>query len=154
MEGMECPVCLKLPRGPVYQCERGHHVCSECRLKLTNCPVCRVPLGHLRNLFAENLLMEMSHTCKFTIYGCTYEEKTTALESHEHDCKYRLIYCLCLDCQMEVSMDQLLKHLEDTHPATDVLKTNSNTVKSSLLTILDRFFESPWVSKPLFIQLG
>ena len=109
IKGMECPVCLKLPRGPVYQCERGHHVCSECKSKLTNCPLCRVPLGHLRNLFAENILMEMSHTCKFTTHGCTYEEKTTALESHEHDCKYRLIYCPCPDCQLEVSMDQLLK---------------------------------------------
>ena len=38
---LECPACLETPRAPpIYQCERGHIVCNNCRPKLQNCPTC------------------------------------------------------------------------------------------------------------------
>ena len=53
---LECPVCLEVPRQPpIYQCERGHCVCSVCHAKLTNCPVCRIPLGKTRSLIFEKV---------------------------------------------------------------------------------------------------
>ena len=53
---LECPVCLQVPRQPpIYQCERGHCVCSVCHAKLTNCPVCRIPLGKTRSLIFEKV---------------------------------------------------------------------------------------------------
>ena len=51
-------VCLRMPRNPpVYQCDRGHMLCNECHGKLTNCPVCRLPLGKTRSLITEKVLI-------------------------------------------------------------------------------------------------
>lgn len=41
----ECPVCFEYVLPPIYQCESGHLVCTECRPKLGNCPTCRGGLG-------------------------------------------------------------------------------------------------------------
>jgi len=153
---MECPVCFKLPRGQIFQCERGHHVCSDCRAKLTDCPVCRIPLGQSRNLLAEKILAKMSHTCKFTTYGCTFEEKIAALESHEQDCKHRLICCPSLHCKTRVSMAQLLQHLEDKHQVAEQYKTTSKTLRSktNLEVKLDRTHDRTYFIKPVHMQVG
>ena len=29
---IECPVCLEIPLPPIYLCERGHIVCTECQV--------------------------------------------------------------------------------------------------------------------------
>ena len=53
---LECPVCLKVPRQPpIYQCERGHCICAACHSKLSNCPVCRIPMGKTRSLIFEKV---------------------------------------------------------------------------------------------------
>jgi hypothetical protein len=41
----ECPVCFDYVLPPILQCQSGHLVCSNCRLKLTSCPTCSGPLG-------------------------------------------------------------------------------------------------------------
>ena len=56
-KSLECPVCFHTPKaGPIYQCENGHTLCSECNGKVKKlCPVCRVklPKDRIRNLYAE-----------------------------------------------------------------------------------------------------
>jgi len=115
METMECPVCYKLPRGEVHQCYRGHHMCSDCRAKLTDCPTCREPLGTSRNFPLEKLLAEMTHACKFTEKGCAFQGTIAKLEPHEQDCKYRLVNCCFLYCDKHVSMARLFTHIEKDH---------------------------------------
>lgn len=39
---MECPVCLEVAMSPIYKCEDDHLICSHCRMKVKNCPVCRM----------------------------------------------------------------------------------------------------------------
>ena len=56
---LECPVCLETPKaGPLYQCENGHILCSECIEKVQQCPQCRakLPTTKIRCLFAEQQL--------------------------------------------------------------------------------------------------
>ena len=56
---LECPVCLETPNaGPLYQCENGHIVCSECIGRVRKCPQCRteLPVTRIRCLFAEQQL--------------------------------------------------------------------------------------------------
>jgi len=38
---LECPVCLEVANTPIYKCSDDHLVCSQCRTKMTTCPVCR-----------------------------------------------------------------------------------------------------------------
>jgi len=115
---LECPVCLKVPRqGNVYQCKWGHCICSECQPGLTQCPTCRIDIGKNpgRNLVFENLLSKMTHGCKFSDQGCTFEGTYTPLETHEQDCEFRLVNCSSLSCKTQVSQSKLLEHMEKDH---------------------------------------
>ena len=115
-EAMQCPVCLKVPReGPVYQCERGHCLCGTCRIQLTECPICRMVLGQCRNLVVEQLLPEVPHVCKFSDDGCTFEKNIPELRCHEEDCPYRLVNCVKLKCDRQVSMAKMLEHIQKDH---------------------------------------
>uniref|UniRef100_A0A336M0R2 CSON007078 protein n=1 Tax=Culicoides sonorensis TaxID=179676 RepID=A0A336M0R2_CULSO len=55
---LECPVCLDTVRRPIFQCSNGHLLCSKCRYKTIQCPICRVSLQNntSRCLVAEKLL--------------------------------------------------------------------------------------------------
>ena len=58
---LECPVCLQIPdTSPVFQCINGHIICCKCRIKLSICPVCRVPFGYSRSLTSEKLISLLS----------------------------------------------------------------------------------------------
>jgi len=109
---LECPVCIKMPRnGPIYQCEKGHCVCSDCRSKLTRCPVCRIPLGNTRSLIYEKMLEQLPHSCKFEEHGCQTQDTNQAIKVHERDCQHRLVNCIWLRCKTQVPMSQFLKHI-------------------------------------------
>lgn len=43
---LECPVCLDIPFKPrvIFQCDDGHVICSDCRMKVLVCPECRCEL--------------------------------------------------------------------------------------------------------------
>lgn len=55
---LECPICLDTVRRPIFQCTNGHLLCSSCRNKTHQCPVCRISLVNntARCLVAEKLL--------------------------------------------------------------------------------------------------
>ena len=38
---LECPVCLETANIPIFRCSKEHLICSKCRHKISNCPVCR-----------------------------------------------------------------------------------------------------------------
>lgn len=40
----ECPICFEDMLPPIYQCSRGHLICSSCRTKVCRCPSCRESL--------------------------------------------------------------------------------------------------------------
>ena len=57
---LECPVCLSPPTStPIYRCDNGHILCNLCRDKVKICPECRIPLGNLRCLTSEKIVMAM-----------------------------------------------------------------------------------------------
>ncbi|XP_063704020.1 zinc finger TRAF-type-containing protein 1-B-like [Culicoides brevitarsis] len=63
---LECPICLDTVRRPIVQCINGHLLCSGCRNKTQQCPVCRVSLesNTSRCLVAEKLLGLIVETFK------------------------------------------------------------------------------------------
>jgi len=151
---LECPVCLKVPRQPpIYQCERGHCICSVCHAKLTNCPVCRIPLGKTRSLIFEKVLSKMPHSCKFSDYGCKLEHTKTQLETHEKDCGYRLVNCVDLACQTQVPMAQLVEHMKKDHEREDFVHTESNTYRSHFIVQSSDFTgEIMWISDHIVFE--
>ena len=56
----QCPVCLTLPTGDIYQCKEGHLVCKDCYCKVKApilCQTCRTPMPGtpIRNRVAEQV---------------------------------------------------------------------------------------------------
>ena len=60
-ELLECPVCCEIPKSHIYQCSKGHLICSSCHRKMPStdkkCPICREAYKKniSRNLFAEQI---------------------------------------------------------------------------------------------------
>jgi hypothetical protein len=68
---LQCPACNHLPRStPIYQCESGHILCTNCRIRLSKCPTCQMSVGQTRSLFAEKMLQKIPLPCRFEIHGC------------------------------------------------------------------------------------
>merc|ERR1711962_301970 len=58
---LECPICFDISRPPIYQCPEGHIICSQCRPKVTRCPVCRFVfqgMPDIRNRYIERLAIK------------------------------------------------------------------------------------------------
>jgi len=154
LKAMECPVCLMLPRqAPVYQCENGHCVCSSCKTNLAQCPTCRKALGcENRNRIFEELLMSMTHVCKFANHGCTFSENIAPLAIHEQDCQYRVVSCPYFGCKLLVSMAKLLEHIKTDHKEKDFVK-HSAPAGRCLAAVKASFNKYTWWL-PSHINLG
>jgi len=153
---LECPVCIELPKTPIYQCNNGHLICNSCHPKVKNCPMCRVYLNQhkpLRNLTAEHILENMSNNnntvmeqkpkarrsslklpCKNAMNGCDMTWSTNGeVIQHQKSCKFRLVFCPDLRCSRKVPLANLFRHIDDDHPADDFTKLQRASVNFSLV---------------------
>lgn len=56
-ELLQCPICFDAPIvGIIEQCGMGHHICSECKKKVENCPLCKSRYPGTRNFVVEELM--------------------------------------------------------------------------------------------------
>jgi len=60
---LECPVCLETASVPIYSCPESHLICSSCRPRIAECPVCRTNYGDKegmkRHRYAEKTAKEL-----------------------------------------------------------------------------------------------
>jgi len=108
-EGVECPVCLDIPRsGPVPVCPNGHLVCKKC--KRDACPTCRAVMGTGRSLLAVTIIEKVDHKCKFL--NCDQHLPLgDLLENHEAECLQRFVICPKPLCGVKVPLSELMNHL-------------------------------------------
>lgn len=115
---LECPICSKRFSPPVYQCPRGHAVCSACCKKLANkkCPTCSLPTGSIRCMAIEKILESLLASCKYTPNGCKEMLKQTDIKRHEKErCKFKPFRCPFGECKFEGSSVTLPVHLTQEH---------------------------------------
>lgn len=93
----DCIVCRMVILGPVWQCENGHLICSECRMVLWSrrkCPVCQTQtLFASRNLAIEQVWNKNKMTCPFE---CGLKKTLLREAMAEHvdlHCPNRIIHC-------------------------------------------------------------
>jgi len=148
---LECPVCLRVPRSsPIFQCARGHVVCSDCRPNVSTCPQCRDPLGNIRSLVSEKMLEKLPCVCKFSDNGCQVEMLRNQLPEHERSCTYRLINCVDLACQQRIAVTKLLAHLENDHETEDFVRVEAGEYSSHFIVNEEDFTKSiMWISDQL-----
>lgn len=85
----ECPVCFDYALPPILQCQSGHIVCAQCRLKLSSCPTCRGPLVNIRNLAMEKVADTIVFPCKYQNGGCHSSLNHKDKLLHEESCDFR-----------------------------------------------------------------
>lgn len=131
LESMRCPVCTELLLSPIYQCERGHNICSLCIEEVHECPLCKggrynqshnikhqiqhsvyLDYGDTRNYFAEDLVNSIVVPCKFAEYGCSFTCLGSQLRDHQENCEFQPYRCPELACQELIGQGQMAKHLE------------------------------------------
>ena len=103
---------------PIYQCEKGHGMCSTCRetIKGQNKPVCRCKLTDARNMVVENILEQLPKIkCKHE--GCPFKRSDAQqVKSHEEEeCRETPVICAIASCQKPIAMSKLFGHLETKH---------------------------------------
>jgi len=141
---LECPACLTVPRsGPIYQCNRGHVVCNNCRKNILICPQCRETLRHnVRSLVAEKMRDKVCIPCKFE--GCKVEMKRQPLEQHERICAYREVMCPGSECSKMIPLPKLIDHVSkiEDHELGDF---RLSSFSSSLLSFPNSILRSSFL---------
>jgi len=147
---LECPVCLEVPKGgPISQCDNGHLLCSSCRKKIKECPVCKKKLRINRNLAAEKILESICLPCNFSIHGCPSQLEKDEREKHLKVCEFRDVQCpsLLSHCVKIVSLSKLVEHVSTVHQLTVGSDTGSfrsrNTLKEADFSASHQLFWGP-----------
>ncbi|KAH8382976.1 hypothetical protein KR009_006132 [Drosophila setifemur] len=68
---VECPVCNITIAPPAMQCQNGHLLCVDCRIRSERCPVCRDFYTPRRALLAEQIHLTIAHAFEM----CRSEDK-------------------------------------------------------------------------------
>eukprot|EP00462_Mataza_sp_D1_P015739 CAMPEP_0175166798 /NCGR_PEP_ID=MMETSP0087-20121206/27928_1 /TAXON_ID=136419 /ORGANISM="Unknown Unknown, Strain D1" /LENGTH=349 /DNA_ID=CAMNT_0016456499 /DNA_START=27 /DNA_END=1076 /DNA_ORIENTATION=+ len=115
---LECPVCMEVFEGEIYQCNSGHSICSVCMKKLQNnvCPTCRSSkVGRTRNLALEHLLQKVPLPCTNQKWGCNFQGDQRSRREHLEECAHKPLRCFFdwnPTCSWEGNREQFLAHIK------------------------------------------
>ncbi|CAG7827124.1 unnamed protein product [Allacma fusca] len=132
---IECPVCLEIPLPPIYLCERGHIVCTECQDRTPNCPLCRGYYCKTRSFVAEGIVEKCTFKCKNAEQGCSVVLKGSEMVRHLKVCDFRPIYCIdCNHHENEIGYMDYTNHLINFHKINGVHENNGFVLYNMDLT--------------------
>jgi E3 ubiquitin-protein ligase SIAH1 len=115
---LECPVCLRTMKPPMYQCLNGHSVCGECKSRKMGCPTCRGKIIDTRNRIVEELAYKVRYPCINKVRGCYENTHLKDMEKHESVCPHRMYHCLVdkdNGCTWTGKRSDILPHTEEKH---------------------------------------
>ncbi|XP_066993294.1 E3 ubiquitin-protein ligase SIAH1A [Anabrus simplex] len=119
LQQLECPVCTNYLLPPIEQCQNGHSICQQCRVKVRHCPSCKVLFCGIRNRFAENIAETLPYPCENQNAGCSVTVLSKYLLLHQHRCQFRMHHCLAgkgMGCLWRGQKSQLARHVKSEHP--------------------------------------
>ncbi|PNF20737.1 hypothetical protein B7P43_G14733 [Cryptotermes secundus] len=123
----ECPVCFDYILPPILQCRNGHLICSNCRPKLTCCPICSVLLENIHCWAMEKVASAAMFPCKYSTSGCAVALIYTERREHEETCEFRPCSCPFqgASCTWQGSFEQVMPHLMMYHELINLLTMNT-----------------------------
>ncbi|XP_066366039.1 putative E3 ubiquitin-protein ligase SINA-like 6 [Miscanthus floridulus] len=113
---LECGICYRPLKPPIFQCAKGHVVCSLCsdRLKdAVKCHVCRVamPGGYQQCHAMERVVDSVRMPCPHAPYGCDTRTTYHLQEEHLLECPHAPCCCPGDACCFIGSVAMLVMHL-------------------------------------------
>ena len=147
LEQLECPVCREYMQPPITLCANGHNICSRCKQKIQNCPICREPFFQTRNRTLEKLAERVKCPCPNKAHGCTLTFPIAIIRKHQDVCAYSPIACPIrqfVHCGWKSTFKEVKQHVTEKHKnwvtnmtgMTDVLIKNFNKNKVYVRIIL------------------
>ncbi|KAG8067217.1 hypothetical protein GUJ93_ZPchr0005g15913 [Zizania palustris] len=137
-DALECGVCCRPLRPPIFQCEVGHVVCSPCRDKLAaagNCHVCGVAVGggYRRCHALEQLVESIRVACPHAAHGCPARPAYYDLDAHQGACPHAPCHCPGVACGFVGSTAALLDHFAAAHNWSCITEVVSSDQSFSVL---------------------
>ncbi|KAG8067219.1 hypothetical protein GUJ93_ZPchr0005g15695 [Zizania palustris] len=119
-DALNCGVCCRPLRPPIFQCVVGHVLCSPCRKKLAaagRCHVCGVAVGvgHWRCYAMEKLVRSIRVACPHAAHGCSASPAYYNLDAHQGSCPHAPCHCPGVACGFVGSTAALLDHFAAAH---------------------------------------
>jgi E3 ubiquitin-protein ligase SIAH1 len=132
---LECPICLEIMCGSIFQCMNGHAVCESCQgVVQKNCPTCREPFPAKknRNLALEQLAANVLVPCAHSAGGCKCKfECESSMDLHKGECPFRPMPCVRKNCEWKGPIHRLADHLVDQHAHSKNDSKQQNIITSS-----------------------
>lgn len=106
-------MCFGSVLPPIFQCYNGHLLCNSCRPRVTRCPTCRGPLGHIPNLAMDRVADSVLFPCRYAYQGCTATVLHRGKAAHEELCDFQPFCCPCpgIACPWQGPLRAVLAHL-------------------------------------------
>lgn len=86
---MKCPHCHDVAIPPVYECLKGHMICSTCRKTINSCRLCKAAFNGTRTFFYESVFDSKTFPCKYNLEGCPEVVTGKLLKVHQENCNFR-----------------------------------------------------------------
>ena len=117
---LECPVCYKTPKKTKTfgVCTNGHMICDECLPKVPACPVCRAKFLKQCPTVLQKVLSVLPEMCPNNEHGCqeTFFDENE-LNRHKDKCEFRIVECIQITCNDQVTFGSILTHIVEEHDA-------------------------------------
>lgn len=127
---LDCPVCYECMVPPIYQCETGHSVCDNCKPKITECPLCKLPVKDTRNFGLEKITGCIKYYCKYRDFNCSFNSSVNEIKQHEALCKFGPYNCPFQEyncCSWKGNLNDIMEHARFSH-SDNVLETDTVNV--------------------------
>jgi hypothetical protein len=116
IESFICPICLELAID-TFECNVcGQLFCLKCQDEIKKstkkCPICRSTDSFQKNLFCQNLILNLKLECK---YNCGILIPICQTDEHSYVCNARLFNCYIEKCNFKGLQKELFKHMCDAH---------------------------------------
>ncbi|XP_071551752.1 uncharacterized protein [Panulirus ornatus] len=111
-----CPGCQLFMYPPLYQCRKGHLVCSTCRYSLKQvCPTCKQRFAENTNMMMEQVCQLVKFPCRWAAEGCQEYHQPRPKQDHEHFCMYRPVPChhATKGCPKVILLRDMRQHLQE-----------------------------------------
>lgn len=142
---IECPVCLDTITPPAMQCQNGHLLCVNCRIRAEKCPVCRDRYYPRPALIAEQI--QTAITSAFNL--CRNEDKVRQKIFGRHQ-RQRQMVKTTLESMQQKNQEQqrqdIHKSLEtdgeqEKKQEIEVATTATEINRKCVRKVTDKFFK-------------
>ena len=115
---LECPVCFEYMIPPIFQCDGGHSICSNCKSQIKECPTCKEEIDDTHNFALEKMAQLIHYRCKFNELGCNYRAKPDEMKQHQTFCLFGPHQCPLKDyenCKWAHAAKEIYPHIVSKH---------------------------------------